>query len=233
MTRVYNATRHSSSKYIQEWAEDKTNASGKPHPRRENDDEKPYWFLTELLWDAMETVVSSTTRGQDWFSEAATCFADKGLPITWTNPLGMPIKQWYSDHNHYCVRTRIGEKFRQVGLRAATGKVDRRKMRSAFAPNFIHSLDAAAMMRTMVLAQQLGVRHVACNHDSFASIAADSPALAEATRQSFYELFSNDVLDNLIKELQAQLPTDIAIPNIPSYGDLDVSLVLKSPYFFS
>jgi DNA-directed RNA polymerase len=233
MTRVYNATRHSSSKYVQEWAEDKEQATGKPHPRKENADEKPYWFLTELLWDAMESVVSSTTRGQDWFSEVATCFADNSLPIQWTNPLGLPVKQWYSDHNHYCVRTRIGEKFRQVGLRAATGKVDRRKMRSAFAPNFIHSLDAAAMMRTMVLAKDLGVRHVACNHDSFASIAADSPALAEATRKSFCELFSKDVLANLREELVRQLPYDTALPDLPSYGDLDVSLVLKSPYFFS
>jgi DNA-directed RNA polymerase len=181
----------------------------------------------------MESVVSSTTRGQDWFSDVAALFSDRSLPIQWTNPLGMPIKQWYDDHNHYCVRTRIGEKFRQVGLRSSSGKVNRRKMRSAFAPNFIHSLDAAAMMRTMVLAKDLGVRNVACNHDSFASVAADSPALAEATRKSFCELFSNDVLANLRAELVKQLPYDTVLPDLPQYGDLDVSLVLKSPYFFS
>jgi DNA-directed RNA polymerase len=233
MTRVYNATRHSASQYIQEWALEKQQATGRPVPRRENEDEKPYWFLTQTLWDSMESVVSSTTRGQDWFADVAGLFAERSLPIQWTNPLGMPIQQWYSDHNHYCVRTRIGEKFRQVGLRSATGKVDRRKMRSAFAPNFIHSLDAAAMMKTMVLSKDLGVRHVSCNHDSFASVAADSPALAEATRKSFYELFSVDVLARLHAELVRQLPYDAVLPSLPEYGDLDVSLVLKSPYFFS
>ena len=233
MTRVYNATRHSASRYVQEWAEEKEQTTGKPCPRRETEDEKPYWFLTQTLWDSMESVVSSTTRGQDWFADVAALFADRSLAIQWTTPLGMPIKQWYSDYGHYCVRTRIGERFRQVGLRSATGKVDRRKMRSAFAPNFVHSLDAAAMMRTMILAKDLGVRHVACNHDSFASIAADSPALAEATRKSFYELFSNDVLANLRAELARQLPYDAVMPDLPAYGDLDVSMVLKSPYFFS
>jgi len=233
MTRVYNATRHSARNYVQEWAEEKQQETGRLIPRKENEDEKPFWFLTQALWDSMSSIISSTTRGQDWFSQVASLFADRSLPILWTNPLGMPIKQWYSDYSSYCVRTRIGEKFRQVGLRSSTGKVDRRKMRSAFAPNFVHSLDAAAMMRTMVLAKDLGVQNVSCNHDSFASVAADSPALAEATRKSFYELFSNDVLANLQAELVRQLPYDAVLPDLPGYGDLDVSMVLKSPYFFS
>lgn len=233
MTRVYNATRHSSARYVEEWAKDKEAATGKPHPKREISGEKPYWFLSQLLWEAMESVVSSTTRGQDWFSRVAGCFAERGLPIRWTSPVGMPVQQFYSDYTHYCVRTRIGEKFRQVGLRSATGKVDRRKMRSAFAPNFIHSLDAAAMMRTMVNARTLGVTHVACNHDSFASIAADSAALAVATRKAFFELFSPNVLDILRTELVGQLPPDAIIPEVPTYGTLDVSQVLNSPYFFS
>jgi DNA-directed RNA polymerase len=33
--------------------------------------------------------------------------------------------------------------------------------------------------------------------------------------------------------LVRQLPYDAVLPDLPVYGDLDVSMVLKSPYFFS
>lgn len=232
MTRVYNATKHSARNYVEEWAKAKAAAEGKALPDR--GDISPYWFLTLRLWDAMRGVITSTEVGQDWFSEVASVFCDEGLSIRWTSPLGMPIWQHYPKYKLYYVRTLIGDRHRQSALRTPKAKaLDTRRMKAAFAPNVIHSLDAAAMMMTVNLCHEQGITSITCNHDSFATLAADSQQLAEATRRAYVELFTPDLLHELRLELMTQLPRPQVMPELPDYGDLDITQVTESPYFFN
>lgn len=230
MTRVYNATKHSSATYVQQWAEAKAQAEDIPPP--EGGHAKAYWYLTKLLWEAMELVISSTERCQSWLSDAARLFAEDGKEIHWKTPLGLPIVQRYPNWRRFCVRTRINQVYRQTSLRRDTGQINRRKMVSAFAPNVIHSLDATAMMMTVNEAAKAGITSITCNHDSFATLAADSQKLAEATRRAYVELFSQDLLQDFRAQLQAQLPDEV-VPEVPEYGDLDVRELERSLYFFS
>ena len=232
MTRVYNATKHSARSYLQEWAHDKATRTGKPLPTTEGS-QSPYWYLATQLWDAMSDVIASTTMAQDWFGEIAQVFAAAKKPIRWTSPLGLPIKQFYPGFDHHCVRTLIGERYRQTSLRTPNAQVNARRMKAAFAPNVVHSLDAAAMMLTVNKAWEAGITSITCNHDSYATLAADSPALAQATRAAYVQLFSGDLLTDLRTELQAQLPPTRVLPDVPTFGALDVSVLQNSPYFFS
>ena len=63
-------------------------------------------------------------------------------------------------------------------------------MGSALAPNFVHSLDAAAMMKTIAMARTWGITHMAAIHDSFGTHAADAATLAKVTREAYVELFT-------------------------------------------
>lgn len=231
MTRVYNATKHSARTYLQEWAVEKANREGKPLPKVEG--KSAYWYLANQLWDAMAEVTASTSMAQAWFSEIAQIFAEQRKPIRWTSPLGLPIRQFYPGYDHHCVRTLIGERYRQTSLRTPNTAVNARRMRAAFAPNVVHSLDAAAMMQTVNTARADGVTAITCNHDSYATLAADSAKLAKATRTAYVELFSGDLLTNLRTELQAQMPPNLVLPEVPTFGTLDVKVLRDSPYFFS
>ncbi|MEQ1735455.1 MAG: DNA-directed RNA polymerase, partial [Rhodoglobus sp.] len=230
MTRVYNATRHSARTYVQDWAIRKGREEQKKIPALEGG--SAIWWLTERLWEAMDAV-TSIANTQNWLGQCARIFSDLGLAMSWTSPLGMPIRQWYPNWATKTVKTLVAGIYRQTGLRQAERTLNPRRMRSAFAPNFIHSLDAAAMFRTVTLASEAGVSSFACIHDSFATVAADSQKLADATREAYVGLFENDLLSALRDELQSQLPRGTALPPVPQFGSLDVSELRQSRYFFS
>lgn len=231
MTRVYNATLHSARTYVEEWATLKATEENKPIPSM-TDGSSGIWRLTEELWAAMSEIIDSTSKAQDWLTAVARMFGASNKHITWTTPLGFPVRQWYPKFGSRTIRTTIGEKYRQLALRYAKEGACLRRMKAAFAPNYIHSLDASAMMRTVSLATERGVSSMATVHDSYASVAADSQTLAEATRDAYVSLFSGDLLADLRDQLQAQLPGEI-LPPLPSYGSLDINMLRESPYFFS
>jgi len=231
MTRVYNATKHSAAKYVQDWVEERCKVTGLKPPAV--DGTNTYWYLAERLWDAMAEAIAATGVAQDWLGAAAGKFVACQLPVNWVTPMGLPVTHSYSRWSSRQVKTAIGDKFRKVSVRAPSNELDHRRMVSALAPNYIHSLDAAAMMLTVNKAEEAGITSLTCNHDSFATLAADSQALAEATRRAYVELFSQDLLGDFRDQLQRQLPEGIELPPLPAYGSLDVGLVQQSLYFFS
>ncbi|QDP60618.1 MAG: putative RNA polymerase [Prokaryotic dsDNA virus sp.] len=231
MTRVYNSTRHSARIYVQDWAEAKAKVTGVAYPQG-RDDESSLWFLTMHVWEAMAGVLSASTRGQDWLSAVAKEFSKRDKSIWWTTPLGFPIRQWYPKFLTVNLKTRIGETLRQTSLIEELPQALGRRMLAGFAPNFIHSMDAAAMMLTVAKCRAKGVVSMACVHDSFATHAADADILALSTREAYAELFSQDLFDILRTELQQQIP-DAILPPVPEMGTLDPKAVLESPYFFS
>ena len=104
------------------------------------------------------------------------------------------------------------------------------KHKNAIAPNFIHSLDAAALMMTVVRASTEGVEAFGMVHDCYSTHACDVPLLASATREAFIALYDGvDVVDQLHKEFSLVAP----VPTPPPKGDLDIQVVRDSRYFFS
>jgi DNA-directed RNA polymerase len=66
-------------------------------------------------------------------------------------------------------------------------------------------------------------------HDSYGTHASDCRQLYEAIRQQFFDIYkNNDVLQNWL----AQQP-EFDYGEIPENGDLDLSEVLNSEYFFA
>lgn len=76
-----------------------------------------------------------------------------------------------------------------------------------------------------------GISQFSPVHDSFATVAADSEQLARVLRETYVNVFSQDILASLRDHLQSQV--DTPLPPLPPYGTLDVRDVLDSPYFFN
>ena len=69
-------------------------------------------------------------------------------------------------------------------------------------------------------------------HGSFWTHAGDTRRLAQLLRETFVELHSQPLLEQLLAEFQEQHPK-LTFPPIPDKGDLDITNVLNSDYFFS
>ena len=69
-------------------------------------------------------------------------------------------------------------------------------------------------------------------HDSFWTHAATTPQMNRLLREKFVELYSQPILEDLQASFRERFPS-AKIPELPEKGDLDITDVLDSQYFFS
>ncbi|KAL0741238.1 hypothetical protein Bca4012_082751 [Brassica carinata] len=110
-------------------------------------------------------------------------------------------------------------------------KVDVRKQRTAFPPNFVHSLDGTHMMMTAVACREAGLNFAGV-HDSYWTHACDVDTMNRILREKFVELYSTPILEDLLQSFQESYP-NLVFPPVPKRGDFDLKEVLKSQYFFN
>ena len=226
MVRPYNGGLYSALRYVREWALGK---GGLPV----TDDFSACFYLAKTIWEAMDEVMSGTQKTMEWLGKVSDICVKHGLPVRWTTPSGFPVKQTYWSTKLRSVKTMIGDTLRKHSLREDTDKLDARRMRNGLAPNYIHSLDASALMETVLLAKQAGVTQFALVHDSFATTAFWSESLAQSIREAYLRIFRDDVLAGFKREVELYLPAGEGLPPLPDYGNLDIELVASSPYFFN
>lgn len=196
-------------------------------------------YLGKLVWEATGQTVIAARAAMDWLQEVARIVAKANQPIEWTTPSGFVVRQDYRKVLSRQVKMYISGQ--QVKLRIADGhedKIDSAKMALAIAPNFVHAMDAAHMLRTVeLLLDTVGPSvHLAMVHDSYATHAADANELYDAIRNAFVQMYQEkDWLVAFKEEVTSQLPAEIAekLPPVPPHGDLNIADVLNSLYFFA
>lgn len=195
-------------------------------------------YLGEITWEATGEVVIAARAAMDWLQAVAQVAAKSGNPIEWTTPSGFVVRQDYRSIRKR--RLEVISKGQRITLQIADGvadNIDTRKMMSSIAPNFVHAMDAAHMLRTVEqLIDTVGpTLHLSMVHDSYATHACDVDNLASAIRESFVQVYQEkNWLEAFRDEVTAQLTPEEAekIPPIPPFGDLEITEVLNSLYFF-
>ena len=191
-------------------------------------------YLGSLTWECVGHVVVAARAAMEWLQEAARVVSKEGLPIRWTTPAGLPVQQAYKLINNKRLELTFQTVRLTVSVDQGSDKLDARKQASALAPNFVHSLDAAHLMRTVSRCHDEGIRSFGLIHDSYATHAGNTWMLARALREEFVRLHTeHDVLADLKTEMEAQLPEGVELPVLPDKGALDLSQVLESPFFFA
>ena len=87
------------------------------------------------------------------------------------------------------------------------------------------------MMMTAIRCREEGLAFAGV-HDSFWTHAGSVDRMNANLRDTFIELHSRPLLDELLEELQQQFP-GLNFPAVPPRGDLDLTRVRESEYFFS
>jgi DNA-directed RNA polymerase len=228
MVLPYGGTKEACRTYVKAAVEDAGNPFGSEINAKVN-------YLADRMWDTMQRVIVGPMKAMDWLREISRIVGREGLPANWTTPTGFPVQQLYPKTKKIRLKTRIaGERADLTIIERDFSKLDSRKMTQAIAPNFVHSLDAAALCKTVVLAKLNGINHFAAVHDSFGTHAADMQKLSAAVRMAYVDMYRADVLEQFRQEIGAvEQLKGRELPPIPDKGELDIEQVLSSEFFFA
>ena len=230
MVVPYGGQRYSCRSYLEEYIVDQME-QGKPNPWG-NDLFKPSQYLTPFVWESISEVVVSARKAMDWIQEVASEISKLNLPLHWTSPSGFVVFQQYPETQSRRISTYIDNSLIKPVLQLPDwGKVDKRRSVNGASPNFVHSMDAAAMTLTIDKGVKVGIKDFAMIHDSYGVHAAHMPTLAKLLREAFVEMYvEHDVLEEYRKEALKVLDV---VPPVPAKGDLDIEAVRQSDFFFS
>jgi len=190
-------------------------------------------WLAKIVWDSIGDVVVAARDAMDWLKGVARKATDTGEAMTWATPSGFIVRQAYVKQLQNRVDTNLHGSVVKLVLNYETKELDRRRQVNGIAPNFVHSLDAAALTATVAMAVDNGVDAFAMIHDSYGTWAADADVLASCTRHAFVDMYTDhDVLEEFALSVSKITGID-ALEDTPPPGDLDLTEVLESPFFFA
>ena len=194
-------------------------------------------FIVEHLKDVLAETVTSAFSAMQALRAAAKILARRGVHAQWITPTNWQVTQHYTVRRSRRVRTILHGTITRLWVTDESGaKPDSRRSIQGIAPNVIHSLDAACLVKTVnAVCRTQSNAAFSMIHDSFAVNAADAPLLAKTVREEFVAMFTPDVLNDILDQLKEQVgPAPITTwPDRLPRGDLNLEEVLESPYFFS
>ena len=186
-------------------------------------------MLAKMTLASLGDIFSGATSTMNWLSSAAYAIASSGREVQWVTPVGLPVLQPYRKKARSVVKTIMQRvTLEQQGEHLP---VSPQRQRSAFPPNFVHSIDSSHMLFTAIACKNAGMNFAAV-HDSFWTNAATVDEMHEILREEFVRLHSRELLAEVREGFMVRYP-DVAFEELPARGSLGLKEVLDSPYFFS
>jgi DNA-directed RNA polymerase len=224
MTLPYGLSKHSSGQYIGDWLYD----NHMQHYPSYSEFNKAKNLLNDVVWEAIGEVVKAAREGMDWLQEVAKIVGTTDQPLIWTTPTGFRVYQKNCQSKVRRVRSALAG-VKSYNIREFTDAIDKKALRNGSAPNYIHGMDAAHLVLTVL--ESSGITSWQMIHDDFGTHACDIPELHRAIRVAFFKMY--DDIDRLaIFSEEISRTIDVDLPMQPAMGSMDISDVLDSEYFF-
>jgi len=212
-------------------------------------------YLARQTLGSIGEVFTGADSIMQWLGKCAQQIAHKGYDVAWVTPLGLPVVQPYREPRRMAVNTAL----QQIVLHELNDQpVKKTRQKSAFPPNFVHSLDSTHLLMTARSMSAEGLAFAAV-HDSYWTHACDVDRMNIMLREEFVDLHSQPILENLHRMLQLRYPevakgivspeelerqengswqdkqfasNGTGFSDPPPKGNLDLQKVKQSPYFF-
>jgi len=205
-------------------------------------------YLAKETLGSIGEVFTGADSIMKWLGECAKVIAQQGYDVAWVTPLGLPVVQPYREPKRKAVNTAL----QQVVLHEVNDQpVMKSRQRSAFPPNFVHSLDSTHLLLTARRMAREDLTFAAV-HDSYWTHACDIDRMNVMLREEFVDLHSRPILEDLYATLQLRYPEITSAMDIyeedddgtpllrnkisfsppPPKGNLDLQKVKESLYFF-
>ncbi|WP_148208448.1 DNA-directed RNA polymerase [Solidesulfovibrio magneticus] len=194
--------------------------------------------IEKQIDDAIKDICPAFSQAKNWLTGVQSLFNENNKCLCWNNPAGVPVHNFYYQFPVYEISLYMDGKLHKIQFRdyESTQEMSLRKKKtsSSISPNYIHSLDAghaAKIITSFVKSLGKNTPHcIASVHDSFACHTTHVNALQKIIREQFCEMHSKNQL-KIFKD-QVEQFFDVSLPDLPSFGNLDLNDVLKSRYFF-
>lgn len=194
-------------------------------------------YLARKVFLAVRSLFEGAHLIQDWLGETASKISKSVRldieavtikngkrpnfmsSVIWTTPVGLPIVQPYREDKKTQIKTKLQSVF--LSDPYAMRGVNPRKQRTAFPPNYIHSLDATHMLLSAAECGKKGM-DFASVHDSYWTHAADVDEMNKSLRSAFIRLHEVDLIEQLRNEFvqryrgmleYAEIPADSEVAN--------------------
>lgn len=184
-------------------------------------------FLASLIIDTFYKMFPE-------FQKLMKLLESVGTVKSWVSPSGFPVFQYYHKSRQRKLKSLLFGKIRSFNFYDETEEEDTTKMRRAFVPNFIHSLDASVMH---IAIQRFKGSSIASVHDSFATHVTDMDELLQTLKDANADLFGADpevfwrkIFRDLPLEKQAY--SDFVANFLAISGDLVVDEIRQSAYMY-
>jgi len=234
MTICYGSTRYSCTDFV---IEDLTKRKDKGENHPFTDDLfRPASYLAGVIWESIGDNLKSARIGMDYLQTIARVVAREQLPVHWVTPVGFPVYQSYPEMKSKRVKAMLMGEVIKPRINTETDLTDKLRMGNGVAPNLVHSVDSAAMMKTVNIAHKNGIKNFCNVHDSFGTTAGDVEVLNQSLRQAFITMFTeHDILSEFRNDVMKQLPVELhaKLPEVPNKGDLDINQLRDSEFFFA
>ena len=196
-------------------------------------------LIVNAIRSAVATELKTAIDFRDWLNSVAYLKAkslEKGAPFMWTTPSGMVVVQNLNKWKTVRIASVVSGRASNLSLAVEpTDQLNSSKIRTATAPNLIHSLDASVLHIGLcdVSGEQFTVIH-----DSVLARACDMDSIQARLRDAYAQIFCGDVFDQFVEYFTPDADKLTAadrkkLPALPAQGDLDPNVVKQSPYFFS
>lgn len=233
MTSVYGVTPIGAKNQIRSRLEEHFTSNGAQSkrimtPAVEQEIDQAAKYLAKTTLESLREMFKSAKEIMDWLADASNLVSNQGCTMSWMTPLNLPVTQPYRRQARHSINTVLQRVV--LALNSDYLPVESRKQKSAFPPNFVHSLDATHMLLTSLRMKERGLSFAAV-HDSFWTHPSDAPILAQCLRESFVELYEYPILENLRDSIARRFP-HVQLPELPKRGSLEIREVTKSKYFF-
>ncbi len=228
MTLPYGSTRFSSAEFIH----DEYLAKGKAPEFEKLEYAKAANWLSYRVWDGIGKVVVKGREAMEWLQMCSDVItAAKPANVSWRSPSGMLVTQRYSVQESLIVQCRLtGRQRTKIKLRVDTDVGDSRRHRNGIAPNFVHSCDAAHMHFFLQRCREEGLTQLALVHDDYGCPAGQVATLHRLIRETFVQMYTEH--DPLAEFKQFHESDRLLLPDVPPPGNLNLTDVLQSTYFF-
>ena len=120
----------------------------------------------------------SADKIMKWLGDCASLISKSQQVMSWITPLGLPVMQPYRKKKNYEIKT-VLQTITLASQRESL-PVCPRKQKTAFPPNFVHSLDASHMLLTAMHMKENNLTFAAV-HDSYWTYASDVPIMSEVS----------------------------------------------------
>ena len=181
--------------------------------------------LGGAIWDITKDRLGNSAGLMDWLQQGIATVPEDDPVVKWVLPDGFTAFTYKEKTKQTSATGMIGKQSVTLACHIGTGKVDKRKQKSAIAPSTVHSLDAYVLRKTV---RDMPVHApFSAVHDSFGTASCYGAELVEVVREAYTEIADRDYFEQMMSKCFSDEV------KLPEPGKLTLEDLAATDYFIS